>query len=147
MSLSVADVSRLPALLNSGAARPIRFGAVGLVTFGVQIGCFFLLKQTFLPSLVAYAIGLAISVQFNFIVNQLLVWGDRPVTLLTRQFAERWATFHACIAFSLVVNMGAFVVAQLFLPDIFAALVGVGSSTAIKFLSLDRLAFRPSAES
>jgi hypothetical protein len=38
--------------------------------------------------------------------------------------------------------MGAFVVAQLFLPDIVAAMVGVGSSTAIKFLSLDRFAFR-----
>jgi putative flippase GtrA len=59
MSLSIADVSRLPALLNTGAARPIRFGAVGLVTFVVQLGSFFLLKQMFLPSVVAYAIGLA----------------------------------------------------------------------------------------
>jgi putative flippase GtrA len=142
MALSVADVARLPGLLGSSAARPIRFGVVGIITFGVQLGSFFLLKQGGIPSVVAYAIALAISVQFNFIVNQLVVWADRPVKLLSKQFAERWATFHGCIAVSLVVNMGAFVVAQLFLPDIAAAIVGVGSSTAIKFFSLDRLAFR-----
>jgi putative flippase GtrA len=142
MALSVADVARLPGLLGSSAARPIRFGVVGIITFGVQLGSFFLLKQGGIPSVVAYAIALAISVQFNFIVNQLVVWADRPVKLLSKQFAERWATFHGCIAVSLVVNMGAFVVAQLFLPDIVAAIVGVGSSTAIKFFSLDRLAFR-----
>jgi len=34
-------------------------------------------------------------------------------------------------------------VAQMFLPDVLAAVVGVGASTALKFLSLDKLAFRP----
>lgn len=143
MSLSIADVTRLPEMLGSGAARPIRFGVVGIVTFGVQLGSFFLLKQTFIPSVAAYALALAISVQFNFVFNQLLVWGDRPLAVFSKAFAERWATFHGCIALSLVVNMGAFVVAQLFLPDIVAAIIGVGSSTALKFFSLDRVAFRP----
>jgi putative flippase GtrA len=145
MSLGVADVSRLPLLLGTGAARPIRFGAVGLVTFGVQLGSFFVLKLAGMPSILAYAFGLALSVQFNFIVNQLLVWADRPLTsLLSWQFAERWATFHGCIALSLVINLGAFVIAQVFLPDIAAAIIGVLCSTAVKFVSLDRLAFRPS---
>jgi hypothetical protein len=45
---------------------------------------------------------------------------------------------------SLALNLVVFVVAQLFLPDVLAALVAVGASTAIKFVSLDRLAFRPS---
>jgi putative flippase GtrA len=143
MSLSVADVSRLPAMLGSGTARPVRFGVVGLITFGVQLGGLFLLKEAGLPSVIAYALALALSVQFNFIFNQLLVWADRPLAVLSREFAERWATFHGCIALSLVVNMGAFVVAQLFMPDLFAAIIGVGSSTALKFMSLDRVAFRP----
>jgi len=143
MALSVGDVTRLPGLLNSGAARPIRFGVVGVVTFGVQLGGLFLLKQAGLPSIIAYALALAVSVQFNFIVNQLVVWGDRPLAMLSREFAQRWVTFHGCIALSLVVNMGAFIVAQLFLPDMAAAVIGVGSSTALKFFSLDRVAFRP----
>jgi hypothetical protein len=44
------------------------------------------------------------------------------------------------------VNFLAFVVAQMFMADILAALVGVGASTALKFLSLDKLAFKPAAE-
>jgi putative flippase GtrA len=143
MALSVADVTRLPGLLNSGAARPIRFGVAGIITFGVQLGGLFLLKRAGLPSVIAYALALAISVQFNFIVNQIMVWGDRPLAMLSKEFAQRWATFHGCIALSLVVNMAAFVVAQLFMPDIFAAIIGVSSSTALKFFSLDRVAFRP----
>jgi putative flippase GtrA len=144
MSLSVADVTTLPGLLHSSAARPVRFGVVGLITFGVQIGMLLLLKQLGLASIIAYALALAVSVQFNFIVNQLVVWADRPLTRLGKEFAERWATFHGCIALSLVVNFGAFAVAQLFLPDVLAAMVGVGCSTALKFLSLDRFAFRTS---
>lgn len=143
VALGSADVGRLQEMLVSGALRPIRFGAVGAVTFVVQIGGLFLLKELGLGSVPAYAIALAVAVQFNFIVNQTLVWWDRPLSLLSRQFVERWATFHGCIALSLAVNMGAFVVAQLFVPDLFAAIIGVGSSTVIKFLSLDRLAFRP----
>jgi putative flippase GtrA len=143
LTTRIASVDRISGLLGSGAARPLRFGAVGAVTFAVQISLLMAFKATGLGSIVAYAMALAVSVQFNFIVNQLLVWHDRPMAMLTRQFAERWVTFHGCIALSLVVNMGGFVVAQMFMPDIFAAVVGVGTSTAIKFLSLDKLAFRP----
>jgi putative flippase GtrA len=142
VALSVADVTSLPGLLNSAAARPVRFGVVGIITFGVQLGMLVVLKHAGLPSILAYAVALAISVQFNFIVNQLVVWADRPLTLLSREFAERWATFHGCIAVSLVVNFAAFAVAQIFLPDLVAAVIGVGSSTALKFLSLDRVAFK-----
>lgn len=141
-TLSMVDVGRLAKLLDSGNARPLRFGVVGAVTFGVQIGLLILLTTAGLASVIAYALSLAIAVQFNFAVNQTVVWADRPLTLLSWQFAERWLTFHGCIALSLVVNMAAFVVAQLFMPDILAAIVGVGASTVLKFLSLDRLAFR-----
>jgi putative flippase GtrA len=42
-----------------------------------------------------------------------------------------------------VVNFSVFVVAQLFVPAVIAVLIGIASSTAIKFVSLDRFAFRP----
>lgn len=102
-----------------------------------------LFKFAGLGSVVAYAIALAICVQFNFVVNQLLVWHDRPLALKPRRVAERWVTFHGCIALSLAVNLAAFVVAQLYMPDILAAIVGLAASTVIKFLSLDRLVYRP----
>ena len=139
----MAKVERISGMIGSGAARPVRFGAVGGVTFALQLGLLLGFKATGLGSVVAYALALALSVQFNYVVNQLLVWHDRPMVLLSRQFVERWVTFHGCIAVSLVLNMGAFVVAQLFIPDVLAAVVGVLASTAVKFLSLDKLAFRP----
>jgi putative flippase GtrA len=96
------------------------------------------------PSAVAAnAIALALAVQFNFAANQLFVWADQPVSLVSKAFVERWATFHGCIALSLVVNFGVFLVAHLFVADILAVMLGIASSTAIKFVSLDRLAFRP----
>jgi putative flippase GtrA len=146
MATRFANVESISGLIGSGAARPLRFGVVGAVTFGVQLGMLFAFKEAGFGSVIAYALALAVSVQFNFVVNQFVVWHDRPLAMLSRQGAERWVTFHGCIALSLVVNFLAFVVAQMFMADILAALIGVGFSTALKFLSLDRLAFRPAAE-
>jgi putative flippase GtrA len=91
---------------------------------------------------VAYVLALAIAVQFNFAVSQLLVWHDRGVSSGRLRLAHRWLTFHAAIALSLVVNVVVFALAEPFMADIAAALVGLGASTLIKFLSLDRLVFR-----
>jgi putative flippase GtrA len=145
MALSVGDGTRLADVLGSGGVfRPIRFGVVGIVTFGVQMGVFGSLDIAGLSAVVANAIALAAAVQFNFAANQLFVWADKPVALVSRAFVQRWAAFHGCIAVSLVVNFGVFLVAQLFLPAVVAVVIGICSSTAIKFVSLDRFAFRPS---
>ena len=144
MALSIDDTSRLSSLLGSGGvARPIRFGAVGIVTFGVQMGCFAGLEIAGLAAVIANAIALAIAVQFNFAGNQLLVWADLPVRVRSRAFIERWAAFHGCIALSLVINYSVFLMAHLFVAGILAVMIGIVSSTAIKFVSLDRFAFRP----
>ena len=144
MALSIGDGSGLGAMLGTGgAARPIRFGVVGIVTFGVQMGFFGGLQLAGLSAVIANAIALAAAVQFNFAANQLFVWADKPVALLSKALVERWATYHGCIAVSLVVNFSVFVVAQLFLPPVVAVLAGIACSTAIKFVSLDRFAFRP----
>lgn len=129
--------------MGSGAARPVRFGVVGTLTFGLQLLLLTLLTNAGLESLVAYVLALATAVQFNFMVSQLLVWHDRPLSLTARRIIHRWATFHALIALSLIVNVVAFALAEPFMPDIGAALVGLAASTVIKFLSLDRLVFRP----
>jgi putative flippase GtrA len=115
---------------------------VGAVTFGVQAVLLTLFINAGLDSLVAYVIALAVSVQFNFVVNQFLVWHDRPASRAPRRFLHRWATFHGAIALSLVINVVAFALAEPFMPALAAAAVGLAASTIIKFLSLDRLVFR-----
>ena len=97
-----------------------------------------------MSSVVAYAFALGLAVQFNFVFSQLLVWHDRPTSLKLGRVVHRWATFHAYIAVSLIVNFVAFVLAQPLMPDVAAALVALAASTVIKFLSLDRLVFRTS---
>jgi len=131
------------AVTASRAARPLRFGVVGAITFALQIALLALFIDAGTGSVAAYAIALAVCVQFNFVVNQLLVWHDRPLSRAPRRVVHRWATFHACIALSLAVNLAAFVVAEAFMPYLAAAVVALGASTVIKFLSLDRLVFRP----
>ena len=130
----------------NGTRRLIRFGANGIATFFVQIGLLLLLKSAGLSGVVANAIGIAVAVQFNFLLSELFVWSDRRlVSVLGRDMAQRWLTFQSVIAFSLVLNFGAFLVAQVFIPDLPAAIVGIGASTLVKFLSLDRLAFKERA--
>jgi putative flippase GtrA len=143
VALAVRSVDRIAGLLGSGTLRPFRFGAAGAITFPVQLGTLFLFKEAELGSLAAYALSLFVAVQFNFVVSQAFVWGDRRLeSMFGRELVDRWLTFHGCIALSLAINFGGFAVAQMFMPDLPAALIGIGSSTLIKFLSLDRLAFR-----
>jgi putative flippase GtrA len=93
----------------SGTRRFVRFGANGIATFFVQIGILLLLKSTGMNGVIANAIGLAVAVQFNFLLSEFFVWSDRRLlTVLGRQMVQRWATFHGVIALSLVLNFGAF---------------------------------------
>jgi len=136
--------SRLPRLLGSNGARPLRFGLVGAITFGLQLVLLTVFTSMGMGSVVAYAFALGLAVQFNFVFSQLLVWHDRPKSMKVRRVVHRWATFHAYIAVSLIVNLVAFVLAQPFMSDLAAAVVALAASTVIKFLSLDRLVFRAS---
>jgi putative flippase GtrA len=144
LGFSLVTRERYEAIMGGNAPRRfVRFGASGIATFFVQIGTLLLLKSAGLGGILANAFGIAVAVQFNFVISELFVWSDRRLlTVLGRQMARRWLTFHGCIAASLVLNFAAFIVARLFMPDLPAAVVGIAASTVVKFLSLDRLAFR-----
>jgi putative flippase GtrA len=135
---------RLQTLLGKeGVWRFARFGAMGAITFVVQFAALEFFKALGIASVPAYALSLIPAVQLNFVANEVLVWDDRHIRIVrSRAMLNRWLTFHGCIAFSLVINFAVFVVAQLFVPDLAAMVLGIGASTFVKFLSLDRLAFR-----
>ena len=144
LGFSLLARERYEALIGlNGTRRLVRFGANGVATFFVQIGLLVLLKSAGLSGLIANAIGLSVAVQFNFLLSEVFVWDDRRLhAILSREMVQRWLTFHGCIALSLLLNFGAFLIARLFIPDVPAAIVGVAASTLVKFLSLDKLAFR-----
>jgi putative flippase GtrA len=144
--LSLFARQRYAALMGlNGTRRLVRFGANGIATFLVQIGILVLLKSAGMSGIVANAIGIGVAVQFNFLFSELFVWSDRRLlTVLGREMVRRWATFHGVVGLSLVLNFGGFLIAHLFMPDLPAAIFGIAVSTMLKFLSLDRLAFRQS---
>jgi putative flippase GtrA len=141
---SLFDRQRVEALIaKDGTWRFVRFGVIGAITFLLQFAALELFKSLGIGSIPAYALSLIPAVQVNFIANEVLVWDDRHIKVVrSRAMFDRWLTFQGCIAFSLVINFAVFVVAQFFVPDIVAMLMGIGASTLVKFLSLDRLAFR-----
>jgi putative flippase GtrA len=127
--------------VRSSAARPLRFLFVGGITFVLQYGLLKLFEAPGLSPVVAYGLALAVAVQFNFIVSQLLVWPDRPVRITFGDVFRRWLSFLAMIALSLVINFVGFALAQPFMPDLAATVVAVAASTVVKYLSLDRYTF------
>lgn len=127
--------------MRSSAARPLRFLFVGGITFVLQYGLLKLFEAPGLSPVVAYGLALAVAVQFNFVVSQLLVWPDRPVRITFGDVFRRWLSFLAMIALSLVINFVGFALAQPFMPDLAATVVAVAASTVIKYLSLDRYTF------
>jgi putative flippase GtrA len=127
--------------VRSSAARPLRFLFVGGITFVLQYGLLKLFEAPGLSPVVAYGLALAVAVQFNFVVSQLLVWPDRPVRITFGDVFRRWLSFLAMIALSLVINFVGFALAQPFMPDLAATVVAVAASTVIKYLSLDRYTF------
>jgi putative flippase GtrA len=70
--------------LDTGIGRLVRFGVVGGASGLVQLVMLQIFKSAGLSAVPAYALGLIVSLQFNFGLNTVLVWGDRPVGV------DRW---------------------------------------------------------
>ena len=126
--------------------RPIRFLVLGGVAAVIAIGMLEALKSLGMGAVLAYAIALAVSLQMQFVTNQMFVWGDRP-SGGRRDLFDRWVGFHAYTALSLAANLVIFAGVHLVAPDILAVAVGTLAATAFKFGTLDRLTFRDRAVS
>ena len=110
----------------------------------VAIGMLEGLKQLGIGAVLAYALALAVSLQLQFVTNQMFVWGDRPSDG-RRDLFDRWVGFHAYTALSLVANLVIFAGVRFVAPDLVAVGVGTLAATAFKFGTLDRLTFKDKA--
>ena len=126
--------------------RPIRFLILGGVSAVFAIAMLEGLKSVGMGAVLAYAIALVVSLQLQFVTNQMFVWGDRP-SANRRDLFDRWVGFHAYTALSLVANLVIFAGVHLMAPDIVAVGVGTLAATAFKFGTLDRLTFKDKAVS
>lgn len=127
-------------------ARPARFLIVGAVMAVIAIGMLEGLKALGVGAVLAYAIALAVTLQLNFVANQVFVWGDRA-SESRRDLFDRWVGFHTYTALSLIANLVIFAGVHLVAPDLVAVGVGTLAATAFKFGTLDRLTFKDNAVS
>jgi putative flippase GtrA len=130
--------------LRERAARPARFLVVGGVMAVIAIVLLEALKALGMGAVLAYAISLVVTLQLNFVANQLFVWGDRASDG-KRDLFGRWVGFHAYTALSLVANLVIFAGVRLLAPDLVAVGVGTLAATAFKFGTLDKLTFKDKA--
>src|SRR5947209_7636301 len=94
----------LRAALLSGAARPLRFAAVGGVCGLLQLVLLVLLKWTGLAAIPANVGAYLLSAQANFLLSNHFIWHDRWSSRATlRDLGQRWAAFHLSIAGTFVL--------------------------------------------
>lgn len=123
--------------------RILRFNAVGVLGFAVQILALWLLVRVAqVPYLPATALAVEAAILHNFICHWCWTWSDRVTC--RREFLVRFVRFNATNgAVSLVVNVALMVLLQgvLGVHYLVANLVGVACSATANFILGDRVVF------
>ena len=136
-------MKRLPSVIYSDAARPVRFALTGGTAGLMQLGLLYALTNQGLNPVLANAAAFLLAAQFNFSLSQIFTWYDRwPSGSAKRMLLTRWLAFHGAIAGTAMLNMSVFVAARLALPDLLAAALGIGTAAIVNFAANDRLVFR-----
>jgi CheY-like chemotaxis protein len=75
----------------------------------------------------------------NFLFSATFIWGDRRGG--GRALLRRWVSFHGAILGTAALNQAMYVVAQLVLPPLVAAALGIAAAALVNFLIQDRFVF------
>ncbi len=121
--------------------RPATFAVVGAMCAGFQLAMLALLKETTGLGSWSNAVAFVLSAQLNILLNASLTWRDRGRPGL-RGFSSRVLQFNALIAVAAVFNQGVYLLADRFVPYLLAGAIGIGATTAAKYLVADRWIFK-----
>ena len=129
-------------LARGAGPRLIRFACTGLVAGVLQLALLRLWTAHGWDALVANPVAYLISAQLNFLLSATFIWRDRQgATGRTETLFRRWVAFHAAILGTALLNQAVFAVAQLALPALLAAGLGIASGALINYLVQDRFIF------
>jgi putative flippase GtrA len=134
---SVSHIVR--GLLDSSAARPLRFAGTGVAAGGLQLTLLATLTAHGWEVLGANFVAFLVAAQFNFVMSSILTWRDRQVT---GSLLRRWILFHASIAVMAALNMLVFAVTRDLVPALAASALGIAAGACGNYLAGDRLIFR-----
>ena len=127
------------ARLYARQARPLRFAITGGVCGLFQLALLALLTRKGGQPLPANGVAFLAAAQLNFALSSMFTWRDRRGE---RSLIRRWLAFHGSIAGMAVVNLLVFTAMRPTLPDLPAAVAGIGVAAIGNFIIGDRLVFR-----
>lgn len=129
------------------AMRWVRFNVVGVAGFVVQLATLAALTRlTPLPTSVAVALAVLLTVSHNFLWHERVTWPNQPREGRWR----RWLAFHASNgAVSVAANVAITgpVMHLTGLSVVSANAVAVGAAALVNFVASDRLVFRRARQS
>jgi dolichol-phosphate mannosyltransferase len=127
--------------------RFVRFNAVGVVGFLLQMAVLWLLVRAGVHYLLATALAVECAVLHNFLWHERWTWKDRPATGRVR--LGRLARFHALNGMvSLIGNLMLMrgLVGVLGMPVLAANLIAVSICALVNFAASERAVFRRTAK-
>ncbi|MEX2530705.1 MAG: GtrA family protein [Gemmatimonadota bacterium] len=122
--------------------RVLKFGTVGLSGVGVNLFCVWIGVQIFsgfdtaVRDALASALGIAVSIFTNFLLNDGWTWGDRVKGAQIEDLASRFGAFLVASGVGATLQFGtAQLLALLFGVNIYLAqLAGIGVGSVLNFL-------------
>ena len=142
MTFTTSPVTRALLLARGAAPRLLRFACTGVIAGIVQLALLHLWLANGWDALVANPVAFLISAQFNFLLSATFIWRDRhDGTRRTETLLRRWVAFHGAILGTAILNQVAFAIAQLAMPALLAAGLGIAAGALVNFVIQDRFVF------
>lgn len=142
MTLTPSLGTRALLLARGAAPRLLRFACTGVIAGIVQLALLHLWLAHGWNALVANPVAFLVSAQFNFLLSATFIWRDRHgATHRTETLFRRWVAFHGAILGTAILNQAVFAVAQLALPALLAAGLGIAAGALVNFFVQDRFVF------
>lgn len=121
--------------------KPVRFVVVGGVCGVTQIGLLIALTELAGLGDSANLIAAIFAAQMNFLLNYVVTWGHRRISLQRRVLAQLIG-FNLLVLASAGFNQVVYVILEGPLPYVAAGVLGILATTAVKYLAAARIIFR-----
>jgi putative flippase GtrA len=134
--------ARLRSVVQQAAPRLVRFACTGLLAGAIQLALLHLWTARGWDALVANPVAFLVSAQLNFLLSVTFIWRNRrDAPRRVETLRRRWIAFHCSILSTALLNQAVFGMAQVALPSLLAAALGIAAGALVNFLVQDRFVF------
>jgi putative flippase GtrA len=131
--------TRLPRIVRTPSVqRILRFGTSGAISAVFQLAILSVLLDVDIRTAAANFLAFLAGAQLNFLLNRRFTWRDRETA--TSALAT-WARFMCAVSITALLNLGVFALADLVIPSLIAAAIGIAVVAVANFVIGDRAVF------